>query len=80
VKLPPVYTGGYVAAPVKAWLFQDHVQSISGMLISPASRIENKKPQRVSIRKAIPFKGTHLRGYSRRSYELVGCSFSGICR
>jgi hypothetical protein len=33
VKLPPVYTGGYVAAPVKAWLFQDHVQSISGMLI-----------------------------------------------
>jgi hypothetical protein len=39
VKLPPVYTGGYVAAPVKAWLFQDHVQSISGMLITATSGV-----------------------------------------
>ena len=33
MNLPPVNTGGYVAAPVKEWLFPDHVQSISGTLI-----------------------------------------------
>ena len=30
--LPPVHTGGYVAAPVKAWLLRDHVKTMSGTL------------------------------------------------
>ena len=31
---PPLISGGYVAAPDKAWLFQDHVQIISGTLVT----------------------------------------------
>jgi hypothetical protein len=27
---PPLISGGYVAAPVKAWVFQAHIQIISG--------------------------------------------------
>jgi hypothetical protein len=32
--MPPVITGGYVAAPDKAWFFPAHVQSISRTLVT----------------------------------------------
>ena len=38
---PPRNRGGYVAAPVTAWIFQDHVQIISGTLVvQPLNRCQ----------------------------------------
>jgi hypothetical protein len=35
--LLPAHAGGYVAAPVRARLFLDHIQSISGTLVKASN-------------------------------------------